>query len=194
MKTRLPIDELNILRTRLKEHFEDYEDETGAVKTRIKSRKDVYDILDMMLDLFLLAYANGVAAVNEQFGTDFRPTTDEIEATVYKKIDGATWEDRVWTWYDEGGTEDDIVRIAETETHRDGNTAAVTTATKAGAKTKTWVTMNDYRVRDTHFWLEGVTVGVEDDFYTYDGDHAPAPGMFGFAENNVNCRCELDFA
>ena len=154
----------------------------------------MYDIIDMMLDLFLLAYANGVTAVNEQFGTNIEPTPEDIERTVYQKIDGATWEDRVWTWYDEDGTEDDIMRIAETESHRDGNTAAVETAVKAGAKSKTWVTMNDDRVRDTHFWLEGLTVGVDDDFYTYDGDHAPAPGLFQLAENNVNCRCELQFA
>lgn len=190
----LPFDELNTLRRRLSEYFEEYETETGERKARIKSRDAVYDIIDMMLDLFLLAYANGVTAVNEQFGTNIEPTPEDIERTVYQKIDGATWEDRVWTWYDEDGTEDDIMRIAETESHRDGNTAAVETAVKAGAKSKTWVTMNDDRVRDTHFWLEGLTVGVDDDFYTYDGDHAPAPGLFQLAENNVNCRCELQFA
>lgn len=190
----LPFDELNNLRKRLSVYFEEYDTETGERKTRIKSRDAVYDIIDMMLDLFLLSYANGVAAVNEQFGTNIEPTADDIERTVYQTIDGANWEDRVWAWYEEGGTEDDIMRIAETETHRDGNTAAVETATKAGAATKTWVTMNDDRVRDTHFWLEGLTVGIDDDFYTYDGDHAPAPGLFQLAQNNVNCRCELEFA
>ena len=89
---------------------------------------------------------------------------------------------------------DDLIRIAETETHRDANTAALETAQKAGAKNKTWVTMLDDKVRETHVYLEGMTVSIGDDFYTYDGDHAPAPGLFDLAENNVNCRCELVFS
>jgi hypothetical protein len=68
------------------------------------------------------------------------------------------------------------------------------TAKYAGAKSKTWVTMMDDRVRDTHDYLEGETVGIGEDFYTYDGDHASAPGLFELAENNVNCRCELLFS
>ena len=89
---------------------------------------------------------------------------------------------------------DDLIRIAETETHRDANTAALETAKKAGAKNKTWITMMDEKVRDTHQYLEGMTVGIDEEFWTYDNDHASAPGMFEFAENNVNCRCELLFS
>jgi hypothetical protein len=54
--------------------------------------------------------------------------------------------------------------------------------------------MMDEKVRDTHQYLEGMTVGIEEDFWTYDNDHASAPGLFEFAENNVNCRCELLFS
>lgn len=199
MRRILPFDELNNLQTRLADHFTvepqaaSEMDITTPKRGQIKSKKDVYDIIDMLLDLFLLAYANGVEAVNEQFGTSIRPTTDEIEAAVYKRIDGATWVDRVWAWYDVGGTMEDIIRIAETEAHRDGNTAADITAKKAGATTKTWVTMLDDRVREQHQYLEATTVGIDDDFYTYDGDHAPAPGLFEKAENNVRCRCELEY-
>lgn len=89
--------------------------------------------------------------------------------------------------------QDAIIRIAETETHRDANTAALETATRAGATSKTWVTMLDDRVRDTHIPLEGVSVPIDAEFYTWDGDHAQAPGLFEFAENNINCRCELLF-
>ena len=68
------------------------------------------------------------------------------------------------------------------------------TARKAGAKNKSWITMMDEKVRDTHQYLEGMTVGIDEDFYTYDGDHAPAPGLFEFPENSINCRCELLFS
>ena len=49
--------------------------------------------------------------------------------------------------------------------------------------------MGDERVRDTHSPLEGITVGLNDLFYTWDGDAAMAPGGFTLPQNNVNCRC-----
>lgn len=183
-RTIFPFDEINAFKAELPQYF---------ANGHIKSEEALDEILDMLLDLFLLAYANGIAAVNEQFGADIHPTTQETQETIYKRIDGATWEDRVRTWYAEGGTEGDIVRIAETEAHRDGNTAAYETAVKAGAKSKVWKTMMDDRVRDTHYPLEGVSVPIDADFYTWDGDHAPAPGLFSLPENNINCRCELVF-
>jgi hypothetical protein len=51
--------------------------------------------------------------------------------------------------------------------------------------------MLDDRVRETHDYLEGVRVGIDDLFYTFDGDAAYAPGGFGDPSNNVNCRCYL---
>lgn len=194
MRQILPFDELNNLQTRLTEHFTVEESWTGTPsKRRIRSKKDVYDIIDMLLDLFLLAYANGVASVNERFNTDIVPTPEELKATIYKKIDGATWEDRVWAWYEAGGDEADIMRIAETEAHRDGNTAADTTAKKAGASTKTWRCMMLPTSRDTHIYLNGTTVGINDEFYSYSGAHTMFPGQFGVAEEDCNCLCELEY-
>ena len=184
MKTIFPFDELNAFKLRLPEHFEN---------GHIKSPDDVEDIIDEMLDLYLLAYANGVASVNEQFGTDIKPTNEEIYDVVYRRIAGATWEDRVWTWYETGGTEGDIVRIAETETHRDGNAAAYETAIKAGATQKTWECMMLPTSRDTHIYLNGTTVGINDEFYTFAGNHAMYPGQFGVSEEDVNCLCQISF-
>lgn len=185
MKTILPFDELNAFRSGLARHFEN-----GC----IRSRKDCEDIIDELLDLYLLAIANAVDAINSEFGTDVQLSAADIERIVYIRFDGAMWEDRVWSWYEAGGTMDDIMRIAETELHRDGNTAAYEAALAAGATKKTWETMMDDRVRDTHMYLETVTIGIRDEFYTYDGDHALAPGMFELPENNINCRCELSYS
>lgn len=183
-KAIFPFDELNAFKAKLPVHFEN---------GRIRSKEDCEDIIDELLDLYLLAMANGVNAVNSQFNTDIQLADGDIEKIVYQKIDGATWEDRIWTWYNEGGTEADIVRIAETETHRDGNTAAYETAIKAGATGKTWICMMLPTSRDTHIYLDGVTVGIEDEFYTYMGNHAMFPGEFGVAEEDCNCLCELSF-
>ena len=184
MAAIFPFDELNAFKTRLSSHF---------VNGRIKSTDDVEDIIDELLDLYLLALAKGIRTVNEQFGTDFQMTSLETEQIIYQKIDGATWEDRIRTWYETDGTEADIVRIAETETHRIGNTAAYETAVKAGAKTKRWECMMLPTSRDTHTYLNGTTVGIEDEFYTFAGNHAMFPGQFGVAEEDVNCLCELSF-
>ena len=56
--TILPIDEINALEDKLAVHFED----NG--KGRIKSKQDAEDIIDELLDLFLLSYASGVESVN----------------------------------------------------------------------------------------------------------------------------------
>ena len=113
--------------------------------------------------------------------------------TVDEKVAGKTWKDRVREYSENGGNAEDIVRIIDTESHRIANQSALDTAKKAGAKTKTWVTMMDDKVRDTHFPLEGVTIPIDADFITWDDDYAPAPGMFTLPQNNVNCRCELVF-
>jgi len=184
MASVLPFDELNRFSTQIRERF----GETKLVKD------DSEDIIDMLLDLFLLAYSTGNNVTNMNLGSAWTPTLNDVTKTVNKKVAGKTWEDRVKEYFSNGGSVDDIVRIAETETHRIANTAALETAKKAGAKSKTWVTMMDDRVRETHDYLEGVTIGIDDEFITFDGDHAFAPGLFDLTENNVNCRCELLFS
>ena len=181
----MPFDEINRLEASLPEYFED---------GRIKSEQDLDLLLDALEDLFLLAYATGVESANVSLGSDIATDINDVRETVDRKIAGETWRDRVREYYSNGGTEADIVRIVETETHRDYNEAALTTARKAGAKSKTWMTMMDDRVRETHDYLQSMTVGINEPFFTFDGDSAQAPGGFELAENNVNCRCLLTFS
>ena len=189
MASILPFDELNKFTLKLRSMFPN-----GTLPNR-KEYPEVYeDILDEMLDLFLLAYATGNSITNMNLGFDWTPTQDDAINIIDKEIAGKTWRERAEEYFSNEGTVDDLIRIAETETHRDANEAALATAKKAGAKNKTWITMLDEKVRDTHQYLEGMTVGINEDFWTYDNDHAPAPGMFDYAQNNVNCRCELVFS
>lgn len=184
MASILPFDELNAFTIRFQERFPD----------RKLVKEDEEDIIDEMLDLFLLAYAQGNAVTNNNLDFDWNPTIDDVDRVVNKKVAGKTWKERVEEYFVNGGTVDDLVRIAETETHRDANEAALETAKKAGANNKTWVTMMDDRVRDTHEYLEGQTVGIDEEFWTFDNDHASAPGLFELPQNNVSCRCELLFS
>ena len=186
MRSVLPFDEINNAKEAIrKKHL----DERG----HIKSRKDCEDIIDEMLDVYLLTYAYAAETVNEEFGGDYKADIDEVMSVIDRPIADKTWRERVWEHFDNGGTVEDIDRIIDTETHRDGNGAALGTAMKNGATFKTWVTMFDDRVRDSHTFLEGVTIPIDAEFYTFGGAKALYPGAFGIAEEDCNCRCELIF-
>ena len=87
-----------------------------------------------------------------------------------------------------------LVALVESEYHRVYNAAEQDGATDyvnndGFGVTKNWITVKDADVRETHKYLEGQSVALEEEFFTFDGDHAPYPGKFTRAENNVNCRC-----
>lgn len=181
----MPFDELNTLKASLPRFFEN---------GRIKSENDLEELLDMLEDLFLLAYADGILSSNMSLSSSYVPTLEEVEQTVNRKIAGKTWRERVLDYYDNGGTIADIERIAETETHRDANAGAYAAALAGGATTKTWNTMLDDRVRDSHYWLEGVSAPIDGEFYNYKGQSTQYPGEWGIAEEDVNCRCYLTYS
>lgn len=184
MSRILPLDELNVIKGKY---------EQSGTDTPITDF-DLEDIIDELLDLFLLAIANGVISINEQFDADYRPSATVIENIIYKKIDGATWKDRVETWYKEGGTSADIVRIAETESHRIGNEIAFEAAKAVGAKNKTWICMMLPTSREEHIWLNGVTVPIDAEFYNDKGQSTLYPGQWGVPEQDVNCLCEISYS
>lgn len=186
-RTIFPFDEVNAFRQNLRDFHLD--PRTG----RIKSREDCEDIIDEMLDLFLLAYERGNEVINRQFGGNYEPPIEDVEKTIMLPIEGKAWVDRVWDWFDEGGDEADIMRIVETEAHRDGNTAAFVTAKNVGAASKTWHCTMLPTSRDTHIYLDGVTVPIDGEFYSYNGGSTQFPGEWGIPEEDVNCLCWLTF-
>ena len=181
----VPFDELNKFEDGLSIYFEN---------GRIRSKQDAEDIIDDLLDLLLLSTAHGMEAVNRDFGSEILLDSDTALGIVNTRIDGKTWRDRVMDYYENGGSEFDIRRIAETETHRDANAAAYETAMRAGATTKTWQTMMDDRVRDTHEYLQGVSAPMDGSFYSYKGGSTLYPGQWGIAEEDCNCRCWLSYS
>ena len=187
MASILPFDELNRFTESLRERF-------YGVANISERKEEEEDIIDEMLDLFLLAYAMGNEVTNDNLDFGWKPTADDVIDTVNAEVANRTWRERVEDYFSNGGSVDDLVRIAETETHRIANTAALATAKEAGAKFKTWVTMMDDRVRDAHQPLEGATVPIDGTFVTWDGFETQAPGLFGIPELDINCRCELIFS
>lgn len=180
----LPFDEINRFEAGLNQYF----NEEG----RIKSRKAYEDLLDEMLDLFLLSYANGVENTNLSLSSAYEPPYEQVMRTVDAEVVGKTWRERMEEYYD-NGTADDVIRIVETESHRDANAGAYDAAVAAGATEKVWHTMKDDKVRDTHYWLEGVAAPIDGVFYNYLGESTMYPGQWGIAEEDCGCRCWLTY-
>lgn len=174
-------DELNLLRSSAVDLLREYRQK--------KDKQAVDRWCDYMGFVLCLVYAYGWKDAEEIVG--IVPLKDGLDdKTVNLEIEGETYRDRIQTQLDADSLEG-ILRIIETEAHRDYNTA-VYDAGKTSGETdikKEWRTMMDDRVRDPHFYLEGVKVGIDDRFYTYTGDSALYPSGFGVPELDINCRC-----
>lgn len=178
----MPFDELNTLRATVEDIMSKTADERKGYKEFLE---------DEILDLLILSYVFGNKDGNEMLSTDIAIDRDSLDSSVYKKINGENWKDRFDNYF-ESGTADDIMRVADTDSHRIYNDAVLNVGDKAeGNVYKTWQTMLDDRVRDTHDYLEGMTVPISERFYTFDGDSARYPGDFDDPANNVNCRCGI---
>lgn len=179
-------DELNLLRS-----------SAVDLLRRQRERKDRHEVdrwCDYMDFVLCLVYAYGWKEAEEIVG--FVPFKDGLDdKAVNLDIKGETFRDRIHEQVDSGSLEG-ILRIIDTEAHRDFNTGLFDAAVNSGKSglRKRWYTMMDDRVRDTHDYLEGVEVALDDRFYTYDGDSAMFPGDFELPQNNINCRCMISLA
>ena len=171
----LRVDELNALRGDL----ERYKGDKGKMR----------ELLD---DWLLLAYADGKTDVEDQLRGESKASVDRIRDVMYAKVGGKTVLERLEEDKELDDIEDLYLLFAN-ERNRVYNTAANDTAKTLEAKYKTWNTMKDPRVRDTHDYLEGMTKPMNEPFYTYTGDSAQHPGAFGVAEQDINCRCWLTY-
>lgn len=178
----LALDELNIL-TATSYYSADGEDMTARVQ----------QIADDILSFLINGYTLGIENASKMLGYNLAVNIGKMEDAIYLVIDGKTFVDRV---ADHVAVNDlsGLRTLAESEYHRVYNAAVVDGGQEfvdSGnfGVTKTWYTMKDEKVRETHNYLESVSVPLEEEFFTFDGDHASYPGLFGKAENNVNCRC-----
>lgn len=204
MDRLMPFDELNVLRPIVADIFSKPPEE----------RKD-YEayLLDLIEDLLLLSYLSGNEAAvtmlsdnpeaeaapipqTEASGPAPEVEEEQVAESVNKKIAGKTWRQRVTEYLeDEKATTEDIMRVATTDSHRVYNEAMWNVAEKESEQGKViykrWETMLDDRVRETHAYLEGETIPLNERFYTFDGDSAMHPGGFTDPANDCGCRCRL---
>lgn len=181
----MPFDELNNLQTQLVE----LRPRLAASETRSEALEE---LIELFWVLYAEAYLNGVNEANTQLNGVAEARPERFTEEALKPIAEKTFVDRLEE-YAKTADIASIYRVADTDSHRLYVTGELDAAIENGAATKTWHTMEDERVRDTHWPLEGVTVGINDVFATWDGDEAYEPGGFGLPQNNCNCRCWLTF-
>lgn len=165
-----------------------YQTEGQSLEQRKRQVKD--DFLSFLIEAYLL----GIESTSEQLGGLAVVNSAEMNRIIYLRIKGETFEDRIDTHLE---AEDlpALERLAESEYHRVFNDSAYQQALRLapGGGYARWNTMGDYKVRDTHDYIDGVKVPIGQEFFTYDGDHAHFPGGFEKAENNVSCRCWITY-
>ena len=155
-----------------------------------QKKKDIDHFCDYLEFVLCLVYAYGWKDAEEIVG-DLPMPEGLDDKTVNLEIAGKTFRERM----KEAIEEEDEARaddIIQTESHRDYNSAVQDAGTASGLPLmKRWNTMLDDRVRETHDYLEGAVVGIDDAFFTFDGDSALGPGGFTDPSNNCGCRCYL---
>lgn len=202
MDRLMPFDELSVMSERIKADFQLTPEQRKAVKE---------DRMDEILELLILSYLYGNEAANDMLYRAEIETrmqsetetirivpidTDSMNGSVYRDIAGENWEQRVSDYYDsEDGTADDVIRVLDTDSHRIYNDAIEDVGERSSGRIyKTWETMLDDRVRDTHAYLEGMTIPIDRRFYSYNGQSARYPGDFGTPEMDCNCRCRIELS
>lgn len=178
-----PFDDINILENGIEEQF--------APGSGRKPRKE--DLIDEVTDLFIMTYFFGTRDVSEQMGENVEPSVEDARAVIEERFDDKNYIDRLNDYY-ENGTAADIKRVIDTDTHRIYNAALYDGAKKLGATYKTWNCMMLPTSRETHVYLDGATIPIDAEFYSFKGGSTLYPGQWGIAEEDCNCLCSLTFS
>lgn len=172
------------------------------------------EIVENILNILKSGYIRGLKKAAEEldwewedyllFGDDEEEWEKKI---IFKDIKGKTVIDRIKE-HVQALSAEMLAVVIDTEYHRDYNAGKFAMAEMVDTLLETqtygdvlgvtkvkkrWVTMGDERVRSTHDFLDYAEVGINERFVTYDGDSALYPGDFELAENNINCRCYLEY-
>lgn len=188
----MPFDELNTFTDMVTE----YKTAPLTQSEKERLRDDIEEYIEFLL---IEAYTYGNVQAMQDLGLlDLDPADlidrDTMYETINERIADKTYKQRIREYLDaEDSTVEDFVRVAETDSTRVYNAGVVDGGKASGVQgvQKQWLTMEDEKVRSTHEYLQSMTVPLDADFYSWDGDHARAPGLFSDPANNCNCRCSI---
>lgn len=200
-------DELKSIRTELDElsaarEIEQYFSEMDLPEEEIELRIQVAnDFQRFFRNLFLLMLTG--ETLREKYIDDIRseyiricdrydliPNMVHIDRLAETIVDN-TLQNIDTEWYTSIGRS---VNIAESETNNSANYDDLQDAIESGLTQKTWVTMRDNKVRDTHVAVDGATIGIDELFQVGDAEmRFPCDEelAFDYPEEIVGCRCTV---
>lgn len=154
-------------------------------------------IIDEMRERYLMALATGgLLGTDELLGGEYYAYVVDHAATFAANAIASTMENRdvEYTY-----SEDRAMFMAENESQSIWNAHDFFAEFGApdGATHKTWVTMHDNRVRDTHAEVDGETVRIDEPFFVGGYEMMfPRDEEYGGAgaEEIVGCRCMLEYS
>ena len=167
------------------------------------TKKNLTEFLSTTEYILINGYVRGAKDTLEMLGRDTSEIDElsiipELQTSLNKPIEGMDYTNRIILGFFEKSTKQ-MQNLVGNEYHRVYNDGAYDIVKKLEqyknvSALKTWHTMNDDAVRDTHAYLEGESIDIDAYFYTWDGDKARYPGDFERAENNIGCRCVLTYS
>ena len=167
------------------------------------TNKNLAEFLDVAEDLMINGYIQGAKDTlgtlsNDTISIDDLNVIPTMQKALNQTTEGLTYRNRIILGFYEYSTKE-MQRLMCNEFHimycSGQMDIAKSYESSTGKKVyKTWHTMKDDAVRDTHAYLEDESVPLDEYFYTWDGDRAKRPGDFMKAENNIGCRCILTFS
>lgn len=169
-----------------------------------KEKQEIKELEDFLLDAYIEGFISNVFTLGLEVDIP-KNYKEKVLNWSYKEIDKETNTEKIESVrekiinYVDNEKTTDLKRLIESELHRAYNEGAFDSASLINDEyginmKKVWVTMADDKVRDTHAYLEGMSVDLYAEFVTYDGDSALFPGGFKMAQNNANCRCILVYS
>lgn len=173
----------------------DFDELNALTEASIRVRNTPDEVIKDVRGWLEGLFARGILEIDEEFEFYFTMSPEEF---LNREIEGKTYEDRIREHWQNSDVEG-IKCVVATEANRMYNCGRDETAKAYSQATgrevwKIWNTQHDNRVRTSHSYLESEMVRVGEPFYTYDGDSAMYPGGFEKAENNVNCRCFIEYS
>ena len=203
------LDELKTLKsdideTAVRRIIMDYFDEMGIPEEEISRRTNAaVDLERVIRNLFLLALAaevtreeliNRLISEYSQIVLEYgyRPNYAHIERVAEDVIDHTLEKIDV----EFITSEDRSIMIAENEINNVGNNDEYLEAKENGKTTKTWHTMNDNKVRDTHVVMDGVTIGIDEFFHVGEAEMLyplDEENAYDHPEETNNCRCSVTY-
>lgn len=151
------------------------------------------NVENLMINAFTRGFSDAYASLGYEVANDIKES--DIKDTLNRPVGGMSYVNRLVLAY-ETDTEAQLRRLIESEIHRAYNEGSLKAAEMLeryyGATImKEWHTVLDDKVRESHQFLEGYQVALDEYFYTYGGKKALYPGGFGDPSEDTNCRCIL---